>query len=152
MTNENQYLAKACAKGLKGGDFSKIIKWYILLESKVQELSDLLLCESDSFESVYKTISVGLSSTNQEVGERCCRVLGELLRSGHLKSIEVYNLRHYLDIITKCPYILKLISQKVLARLYYDRYTSMVYEIFRLNDEQLPFVPEIISVCGIEND
>ena len=79
-------------------------------------------------------------------------MLGELLRCGHLNSNEVYNLRHYIDIVVKCPHILKLISQRILARLYYDRYGSMIYEIFRLNEEQLTMIPDIISSCGIEND
>jgi len=28
LTQENKYLKHACSKGLKGGDFKPIIKWY----------------------------------------------------------------------------------------------------------------------------
>ena len=42
MTAENKFLRHACQKGLKGGDFSPVLRWYRLIQSNMRSLQNLV--------------------------------------------------------------------------------------------------------------
>ena len=68
-----------CIKGLKGGEFSKIISWYKLIYNNVGQLVYLLNNELDQLKSTLDVLKCGLLSKSLEVSNLACRVLTKIL-------------------------------------------------------------------------
>lgn len=152
LTSNNQFLEHACVKGLKGGDYGKVARWYKILETNVQHLVAILDEDPGSFDHVFSAIACGINSRNFEVAERCCKVLGQLLLTGELATLETYDLSFFTRPMLNHYDLLAPISQLILSRLYANKYAMLVQEIFLLSDEQQDLVPEVLAHCGIKDD
>lgn len=79
FTNDNQFLKHACTKGLKGGDFDPIFKWYNNITSNLPHLAQLLSFDHEGFTHTFKALSSGLMSNNPDVAKLTCKTLHHLL-------------------------------------------------------------------------
>ena len=80
LTTENKFWNHACKKGLKGGDFNPILKWYELIDQNHEHLLSLLAEDPDSLKNIMQVISAGLTSQNYEVATKCCIILGSTIQ------------------------------------------------------------------------
>lgn len=80
LTAENKFWNHACRKGLKGGDFNPILKWYNLIASQQAHLASLISADPDSYKNIIQVISSGLSSQSYEVATKCCDTLSLVIQ------------------------------------------------------------------------
>jgi len=79
LTNDNMYLAHACTKGLKGGDFGPIFKWQQNVISNLPVLVKMLQFDHEGFTHTFKVLSLGLISINLDVVKGACSTLHHLI-------------------------------------------------------------------------
>lgn len=79
LADRNKYLVQMCVKGGKGGDFSKVLKWYNIIFNSIGRLNYLLSNEVDQLQQTLNILKSGLFSKDQDVANLCGRVFTKLV-------------------------------------------------------------------------
>jgi hypothetical protein len=80
LSNNHKYLIHIAVKGMKGGDYSKMVQWYQHIYGYIKQLVSLIDLEKEhnAMKLTLNIMKCGLYSQNSELITTCARVLSKV--------------------------------------------------------------------------